>query len=118
VVIFENGHLVAEGTPDDLKRSVGTDVIVVRLDGDANAARAVVKGLEGVVEAEVHGDELTISTHDGAATVSPVAVALDGCDVRVRELTLRTPTLDDVFLELTGNRIANDGSSNSNEETS
>jgi ABC-2 type transport system ATP-binding protein len=35
-------------------------------------------------------------------------VALNGCDVRVRELTLRTPTLDDVFLELTGNRIQSD----------
>ncbi len=37
--------------------------------------------------------------------ISPVAVALSGCDVRVRDLTLRTTTLDDVFLELTGNRI-------------
>jgi ABC-2 type transport system ATP-binding protein len=118
VGIIDKGTLVAEGTPDDLKRSVGTDVIVVRLEGDSNAARAAVKGLEGVVEAEIHGEELTISTHDGAATVSPVAVALDGCEVRVRELTLRTPTLDDVFLELTGNRIANDSTSSNDEEKS
>ena len=54
---------------------------------------------------EVHHDELTVSAADGAAVISPVAVALSGCDVTVRELTLRTPTLDDVFLELTGNRI-------------
>ena len=39
---------------------------------------------------------------DGAAPLSPVAVALADCGVRVRNLTLRTPTLDDVFLELTG----------------
>ena len=37
--------------------------------------------------------------------ISPVAVALSTCEVPVRDLTLRTPTLDDVFLELTGNRI-------------
>jgi hypothetical protein len=37
--------------------------------------------------------------------VSPEDVALDGCAVRVLELTLRTPTLDDVFLELTGGRL-------------
>ena len=42
---------------------------------------------------------------DGAAVISPVAVALAGCDVRVESLTLRTPTLDDVFLELTGGHL-------------
>ena len=39
-----------------------------------------------------------------------MAVALSGCDVTVRDLTLRTPTLDDVFLELTGNRFEHDES--------
>ncbi len=106
VGIIDQGRIVAEGTPEELKRSIGNDVIVVRLEGDTDGARAAVKDVEGVVDVDVHGDELTISTQDGAATVSPVAVALDGCDVKVRELTLRTPTLDDVFLELTGNRIA------------
>jgi ABC-2 type transport system ATP-binding protein len=37
-----------------------------------------------------------------------VAIALDGCGVRVRDLTLREPTLDDVFLELTGGHIQQD----------
>ena len=106
VGIIDQGRIVAEGTPEELKRSIGTDVIVVRLEGDAQLAVATVKDVDGVVDVDAHGDELTISTHDGSATVSPIAVALDGCDVRVRELTLRTPTLDDVFLELTGNRIA------------
>ena len=55
-----------------------------------------------------HGDEIAISTDDGAAAISPVAVALDESGVRVRDITLRTPTLDDVFLELTGNRIQHD----------
>ncbi len=50
----------------------------------------------------VHGTELTIAVDDGAAALGPVAVALHGCGVGVRTLTLRTPTLDDVFLEVTG----------------
>ena len=62
-------------------------------------------GLEGVTSTDLHGDELTVASADGAATVSPVAVALAGTGVRVKDLTLRTPTLDDVFLEMTGNRI-------------
>jgi ABC-2 type transport system ATP-binding protein len=55
---------------------------------------------------EVHGNELVISTGSGSATISPVAVALAATEVEVRDLTLRTPTLDDVFLDLTGSHIA------------
>ncbi len=105
VGILSEGKLVAEDTPDALKRAVGNDLIIVRVDGEPGPAREVLAGLDGVTGVEIHGDELTVSATDGAAAISPVAVALSGCAVDVRELTLRTPTLDDVFLELTGNRI-------------
>ena len=105
VGIIDQGRLVAEGAPDDLKRSVGKDVIIAKVDGDAQTARTAVTGAQGVDAVEVHGDEITITTESGAAAISPVAVALAAADIPVRELTLRTTTLDDVFLELTGNRI-------------
>ena len=105
VGIIDRGRLVAEGRPTDLKRSIGSDVIVVRVAGEADTAAAALQGLAGIGSVEVHGDELTVSADDGAATLSPVAVALNGCDVSVRELTLRTPTLDDVFLQLTGGHM-------------
>ena len=108
VGIIDGGRIVAEGTPEELKRSIGADVIVARIEGDLDVARRAVSGIEGVGPVEIHGDELTVATANGAGAISPVAVALNGCDVRVRELTLRTPTLDDVFLELTGNRIQNE----------
>jgi ABC-2 type transport system ATP-binding protein len=53
----------------------------------------------------VQGSEVVARVRNGAAAVSPIAVALAGAELHVRSLTLRTPTLDDVFLELTGNRI-------------
>ncbi|HEX6311023.1 MAG TPA: ATP-binding cassette domain-containing protein [Acidimicrobiia bacterium] len=105
VGIIDRGRLITEGTPMELKRSLGSDVVVARVDGDAATARAAVEAVPGVGQADVHGDEITIRVDDGPASLSPVAVALDGCGVRVRELTLRTPTLDDVFLELTGEHI-------------
>ena len=58
-----------------------------------------------VLSVEAHGSELVIATGNGSAVISPVAVALAEGDVHVRDLTLRTPTLDDVFLELTGSHI-------------
>jgi len=105
VGIINAGRIVAEDTPDALKRQIGTDVVIARVAGDVEVARAAVAGIAGVGGVTVGHDELTISVDDGAATISPVAVALNGCGVKVLDLTLRTPTLDDVFLELTGAHI-------------
>jgi ABC-2 type transport system ATP-binding protein len=115
VGIINDGRLVAQGTPDELKRSVGDDLIVARLDGNAEAARSAVEALGGVRSVETHGDQMTVSAEDGAATIGAVAVALNTV-APVRHLTLRTPTLDDVFLELTGNHIqSDDGGPNKHE---
>src|SRR5216684_7764076 len=56
VGIIDHGSIVAEGTPADLKRSVGADVIVARVDGDAARARRLVEMVTGVLSAEAHGD--------------------------------------------------------------
>jgi ABC-2 type transport system ATP-binding protein len=66
-----------------------------------------VEGLDGIRGVETRGDELVVTAVNGAATIGNVAVALNTVAL-VRTLTLRTPTLDDVFLELTGNHIQSD----------
>ena len=84
VGIIDQGRIVAEGTPDELKRSIGADVIVVRIDGDADARRR--RGQERRRASSTSSPRRRAHhqpPHDGAAAVSPVAVALDGCDVRV-----------------------------------
>ena len=115
VGIINNGALVAEGAPAALKRSVGNDVIVARVGAAASSATAVVRNVDGVHEAEARGEELFVSTSDGAGTVGAVAVALHTNGFAVQELTLRTPTLDDVFLELTGSRIRTTDNANDEE---
>ncbi len=115
--IIDRGRLVAEGTPDELKRRVGSDVVVARVEGDCDAAVAALAGLDGVEKVEVHRQELTVSVDDGPGTVGPVAVAFLHHGIVVRSLTLRTPTLDDVFLELTGGHLEGEGDDR-DEETS
>jgi ABC-2 type transport system ATP-binding protein len=110
VGIIDAGRIVAEGTPTELKRSVGTDVIIIRVDGDGAAVCPAISRVPGIISVEAHDSEIVVSTSDGSGTVSPVAVALSACEVRVRDLTLRTPTLDDVFLELTGSHIRHENS--------
>jgi len=106
VGIIANGRLEAEGTPTELKRRIGTDLIVAKIDGDPDAAAKAVRAIDGIESVEIHGDEISASTSDGAGAISGVAVALNGSNHRVTSLTLRTPTLDDVFLDVTGAKLS------------
>jgi ABC-2 type transport system ATP-binding protein len=108
VGIISSGRIVAEGAPDDLKRSIGSDVILAIIDGDVDEAIEALRPVPGVSKVEHHGVEVSVITDDGASLLGPVAVALHERGVTLRNLTLRTPTLDDVFLELTGNRMKED----------
>lgn len=104
VGIIDAGKLVAQGTPVELKRNVGNDLIIVELEG-AETPTTAIEALPGVTAVSQHGAELSVSTVDGAALVNDLVVALNEAEVRVASLTLRTPTLDDVFLAVTGHRI-------------
>jgi ABC-2 type transport system ATP-binding protein len=104
VGIIDRGRIIAEGTPAELKRSIGADVVTVRVD-NVTVAASTIAALPGVDSVEVRGDEILAATADGPGTVSPIAVALAGDGVRVRSLTLREPSLDDVFLTLTGQHL-------------
>lgn len=108
VGIIDHGRIVAEGTPDELKRSIGTDLVIAVVDGDPEIARSALLPLAGVERVDVNGNEVTAAVSNGPEAISPVAIALAGAGggLRVRELSLRTPTLDDVFLSVTGARLA------------
>ncbi len=108
VGIISQGRLMAEGTPTELKRSLGNDVIFVQMDGYADEAKAAVSDVDGVVDVDASGGELIIHVVNGAAHISDVALALNAHNVQVTELTLRTPTLDDVFLSVAGARMEQD----------
>ena len=69
---------------------------------------ATLAALPDVLDVDAHGNEVVISSENGSAAVSDVVVALRDAGAEVKELTLRSPTLDDVFLELTGARMAAD----------
>jgi ABC-2 type transport system ATP-binding protein len=109
VGIIARGRIVAEGAPSELKRQIGSDVIVV--DAGRTPSEQVVAALRDVPDLgtiETSGNEVLIAVSNGAAAISPVAVALSEAQVRVEGLTLRTPTLDDVFLHMTGARLQED----------
>ncbi|HEY2950072.1 MAG TPA: ATP-binding cassette domain-containing protein [Micromonosporaceae bacterium] len=101
IVVIDHGRVIASGTPDELKATTGAQTLVVRPAdaGDIDKVRIVVGELAGGTE--VVGDIVTARVSDRA--VLPAAVRrLDDAGVVVAELALRTSTLDEVFLALTG----------------
>jgi ABC-2 type transport system ATP-binding protein len=105
---------VAEGTPEALKKTVGTDVIVAQVGELPNGALEALRSLAGVEDVVCRDDELMVHAGDGAAAMSPVALALHASGTTVKSLTLRTPTLDDVFLQLTGSHLQADEANTAN----
>ena len=107
VAIIDGGRIVEEGAPSELKRAVGADVIVVDLPAEAIAPAAAVVETVPEVDAVTQGRRgITIATADGAATIAGVAVAMSAAGLHPKSLTVRTPSLDDVFLLATGYRMS------------
>jgi ABC-2 type transport system ATP-binding protein len=106
VGIIAKGRIVAEGTPTELKRSIGADVIIAKVSAaDATRAAQALHAVPGLDHIEAKGESIVIGVTNGGSALSPIAVALSSAGITVNELTMRTPTLDDVFLETTGTRM-------------
>lgn len=103
--ILDAGTLVAEGTPTELKRQVGQDMVLAEIVDDVHVARAALADIVGVDAIDTDGQILRLTTADGAKTIGPVAIALDAAGIAFQGLSLRATSLDDVFLELTGSSI-------------
>ncbi len=101
VGIIDRGRMVAEGTPEELKRSVGRDVIVAEVTGHDPDVLDRLRELDLVDEASKEEDKIFVSSPSASAALGPVARELDKSGLEVRTLMSRTPTLDDVFRSLT-----------------
>jgi ABC-2 type transport system ATP-binding protein len=99
IAVIDHGHIVALDTPDALKRRVGGDVVTVTTDDPAG----LVSLLAGDgIESRRHGDEVLVETSDGTRFIPQIARRFTGV---IDTIELRRPTLDDVFLKLTGRTI-------------
>jgi ABC-2 type transport system ATP-binding protein len=103
IVVIDHGTVIAEGTGTELKDRVGGDRLEVRLADEGQAEQAIAALREVTSEPPVLRDGIlraAVSRRDG--TVAEALRRLDEAGVDVADLTLRRPTLDDVFLTLTG----------------
>lgn len=105
VGIIADGKIIADGSPDELKRSVGADLIIAEVPDVPESLVETLRSLPSVSDVSVRGDEITVASSNGASLINDFVVELNRAERRAERLTLRTPTLDDVFLQVTGTHI-------------
>ena len=111
IAVIDGGQVIAEGTSDELKDRLGEDVVEIRIADTARGPEAAellrpLAAVEPRLDRE-HG-RISVPVHHGAGTLAEVVRRIDGAGLEVAELSLHRPSLDDVFLTLTGRRAEAD----------
>jgi ABC-2 type transport system ATP-binding protein len=107
IVVIDKGKIIAEGTADELKSQVGGDRIevIVHQAASLSEAEAIMqKGSDGQAVVDEHMRKITVPTSNGSKGLVLVIRDLDEAGIDIDDIALRRPSLDDVFLKLTGHR--------------
>jgi len=119
IVVIDHGQVIESGTPLELKRRLAGDVLDVTVASAEmlEKARRALEGLgDGSPTIEQATNRLSLPAHDGATTLVEAVRRLDDAGVRLVDLALRRPSLDDVFLTLTGHAATVDADERETEE--
>ena len=101
ISIIDEGRVVAEGTPDELKSSIGGDVITLtfRSDDDAIKAQTIIEN------SDIEDNQIRVTVENGAEKIPNLLNQLVSKDINVQSVSANKPSLDDVFLKVTGYRL-------------
>ena len=104
IAVIDHGRLIAEGTSDELKDKLGGAVVELTVPDELRAAAMTTLGSVNGEEPtfEPASKRITLAAPDGARSLTAVVRALDGAGIQPGDISLRRPTLDDVFLSITG----------------
>lgn len=100
IAVIDHGEIIATGTADELKSRVGGDVLDIEVDDAAAATLA----LAALGRSETDGAKIRLYVPEGASVLAEAVRSLDSAGVRVLDLELHRPSLNDVFLALTGHQ--------------
>ena len=109
IVVIDHGSIIAQGTSDDLKARTGGTYLTVRVS-DLSVLNAVSELLAVEGDAppivNVHSGEVAVAVTNGPARLAGIVRRLDEASIAIVDIGLRQPTLDEVFLSLTGRPAA------------
>ncbi len=104
VAIIDQGKIIASGTPDELKRGIGGNIIRIN-SSELEKSRKKLVDIEWIMNVEQHNEHLDISVENPEKRVPELVGMLQSAEIPVDALMIQTPTLEDVFLHFTGKTI-------------
>jgi len=110
VLVIDYGRIVAAGTPEELKRRISGDVVTLSVSGDPGTARSLLANQPGVRDISLDGRALRLGVERGEEALPGLLRALDGAGIALESIQLARPSLDDVFLTVTGRSLRDDSS--------
>jgi ABC-2 type transport system ATP-binding protein len=111
VLVIDHGKIIAEGVPDELKRQISGDVVTLSVTGDSAQAKTILAEYPGVREISLDDRAIRMTVTRGEEALPGMLRALDAQDITLASIQLARPTLDDVFLTLTGRSLRDDSPS-------
>jgi ABC-2 type transport system ATP-binding protein len=105
IAIIDYGKIVAEGTPEELKRAIAGDVVTLSVAGDQQRAFELIKAQPFVREAKVENGFVLLYVDRGEVAMPAILRLLDGANLQLKTVELHRPSLDDVFLRQTGRSL-------------
>jgi len=108
IAIIDRGKIVAAGTPSELKDRIGGDVVTVRPVGAAPALEAALKSLPTVTSVVAQDGTFRVKCPSGETLIPKVVEASSALGISLAGVSLRRPSLDEVFLEFTGREYRED----------
>ena len=113
ILVIDNGSIVAQGSPDDLKRRVAGDSVVVSFDDQRSSmvAAELASHLEGATDPVIEGSEVRFQVPDGASALPALLRMMVERDLDATGVQVHRPTLDDVFLTMTGRSLRDEAAS-------
>ena len=104
VAIIDNGKILAVDSPRKLKDMIGSDVITLRCS-EPNRLKNILESISWVKDVKHHGEELSIYVEIGETKIPKIIKIAEENGIRISSITLREPTLEDVYLNFTGKTI-------------
>jgi ABC-2 type transport system ATP-binding protein len=108
ILVIDYGRIVAAGTPEELKRRISGDVVTLTVSGEPAAAKDLLVQHPGVRQITLDGRSLRLAVEQGEEALPGLLRTLDAAGISMESIQLARPTLDDVFLTVTGRSLRDD----------
>jgi ABC-2 type transport system ATP-binding protein len=109
IAVIDHGKIIAIGTPKELKDSVGGDTLELTVAPGSNDPTAILQRMPGVSSVTKDGDTYRVKCSNGESLIPKTVLAADQAGIVVAGVTVIKPTLDEVFLHMTGRAYREEG---------